>query len=629
MFIRSSSHLRVAALPLAIALTFPVFAQSPSTPVLPEVVVTATRNPQLLSAALAHTTVISREEIARSQATDVITLLEREAGLQRTQNGGPGTVSSLFVRGAPTLNTLVLIDGIALNKQDASGTASLEHLMLDNIERVEVVRGNVSAIYGSAAIGGVIQIFTRGAAQTPSAAVSLDLGPRASRKVSGSVNATVGGTSLGLVVSRTESDGFSAVDTTQQPNANPDADGYRNSSVNLSLVHQLSTDHNFGLRLMRSKGDSEYDNAFGAPTDIQTSTTRLSQSSLFSDNTWGKWRSRISLGELSDKLNSRDNGVFGSDDSFVTRVTMMNWVNTVNLGTGWLATAGLELQRQRAVATTTSAFGSPYDVRRNGRSVFAGLEGHAGPGDIQVNVRHDAVGTLQENTGYVGYGLPVTDAVKLIANVSTAFNAPPLGYLFAPVFGNPRLQPEKARSREIGLQYDRAGHLLRVTLFDTRVTDQLVYDTATFAFANIDRTRNQGAELSYQGRIGSTDLRASLTVQDPTNERTGKTLQRRARQMASFGISHPIGPWRFDGNLGYSGKRPDAYTNPATFSRVETSLAAYALLDLAVSYQLSREWVLKGRLDNVTDKRYQTAYGYNQTPRSLHVGVTWSPVMGL
>ncbi len=620
---------RIVASSLVFVSVSSTFAQSPVTPMLPDVVVTATRSPQLLNATLAHTTVINREEIERSQATDVITLLEREAGLQRTQNGGLGTVSSLFLRGAPTLDTLILLDGIPLNKQDASGAVSLEHLMLDNVERVEVVRGNVSAIYGSGAIGGVIQIFTRGASQTPSAALSVDIGPRSSRRASGSVNASVGATAIGLVVSRTETDGFSAVNTAQLPNANPDADGYQNSSVNLSLVHRLSKDHNFGLRIMRSKADSDYDNAFGAPTDIQTSTARLSQSTLFTDNTWGGWRSRISLGESTDKYASRDNGLFGSDDSFDTRVTMLNWVNTVSLDAGWLATAGLELQRQRAVAATTSAFGSPYDVGRNARSVFAGIEGRAGPGDIQVNVRHDSVGALQENTGYLGYGLPVTDHVKLIANVSTAFNAPPLGYLFAPGFGNPSLRAEKARSKEVGVQYDRAGHLVRVTFFDTRITDQLVYDTATFAFANIDRARNKGAELSYQGRIGSTDLRASLTVQDPTNALTGQTLQRRARQMASFGVSHPVGPWRFDGNLHYSGKRPDAYSDPATFARVETSLASYAVLDLAVSYQLSREWVLKGRLDNVTDKHYQTVYGYNQTPRSLYVGVTWSPVLGL
>ena len=156
--------LRLAVLPLAVAAAFPSFSQTPNTPQLRETVVTATRNPQLLSSAVPHTTVISREDIERSQATDLVTLLAREAGLQRTQTGGIGTASSIFMRGAASLQTLVLLDGIALNKQDASGSVSLEHLMLDQIERVEIVRGNVSAIYGSGAIGGLV---TKGISPRP------------------------------------------------------------------------------------------------------------------------------------------------------------------------------------------------------------------------------------------------------------------------------------------------------------------------------------------------------------------------------------------------------------------------------------------------------------------------------
>ena len=146
----------LAALPLAL-MAISSHAQFSTT--LTETVVTATRSTQLLSATMPHTTVINREDIERSQASDLVTLLQREAGLQRTQNGGVGTVSSIFMRGAPSLQTLVLVDGVALNKQDASGAVSLEHVMLDNVERVEIVRGNVSAIYGSGAIGGVIQMI--------------------------------------------------------------------------------------------------------------------------------------------------------------------------------------------------------------------------------------------------------------------------------------------------------------------------------------------------------------------------------------------------------------------------------------------------------------------------------------
>ena len=204
-------------------------AQITNPPLLSETVVTATRSEQLLSSALPHTTTITRQEIERSQASDLVTLLQREAGLQRTQTGGIGTNSSLFLRGAAALETLVLIDGIAQNKQDASGAVSLEHIMLDSVERVEIVRGNVSAIYGSGAIGGVIQIFTRVGSRVPTATVSLELGPRAYNKLAGGISANFGDTAFSANVSRLKTDGFSAINAAQQPGANPDADSYANT----------------------------------------------------------------------------------------------------------------------------------------------------------------------------------------------------------------------------------------------------------------------------------------------------------------------------------------------------------------------------------------------------------------
>lgn len=615
----------LAVLPLAILASFSSHAQTSPSPTLIETVVTATRSPQLLSATMHHTTVISREDIERSQATDLVTLLQRDAGLQRTQNGGVGTVSSVFMRGAPSLQTLVLIDGVPLNKQDASGAVSLEHLMLDNIERVEIVRGNVSAIYGSGAIGGVIQVFTRSGARTPSASVGLELGPRSTRKVSAQVGAQVDSTSISAGVSRYLSDGFSSVNAVQHPTANADADGYHNTSVNLSVQHQLAPRHQVGVRMMRSTGDTAYDNAYGAATDVQTSITRLSQVSLFSDNTWGDWRSRVTLSEQSDRSLTEDNGFFGSTDSFRTRVKTLGWVNTVALGDDWLATAGLERQWQKAVTTTTSAFGSPYDVGRDTTALFAGMEGRLGPGRVQINVRRDKVGDLTETTGYLGYSLPVTQQMKLIASGSTAFNAPPLGYLYAPGFGNPNLRPERARSRELGIQYERGNHWLRLTYFNTRVKDQLDYDPTAFAFANLGRTSNHGTELSYKGRLGDVHWRGSLTLQDPRNDVNGQALTRRAKTLWSVGASSTVAGVLVDADLRHSGARSDRYSDPATFAAVNTTLGAYSVLDLALSYKLRPDLELRARLDNVTDEKYQTVYSYNQQPRSLYVGLTWRP----
>jgi vitamin B12 transporter len=614
---------RLAVLSLACAAALPALAQSSTT--LTETVVTATRNPQLLGSTMPHTTVIGRDDIERSQASDLVTLLQREAGLQRTQNGGVGTVSSVFMRGAPSLQTLVLIDGVPLNKQDASGAVSLEHLMLDNIERVEIVRGNVSAIYGSGAIGGVIQVFTRSGTKEPSASIGLELGPRATRKLSVQTGAQVGETAISAGASRFGTDGFSSVNVRQHPTANPDADAYDNTSANLSLAHRLAPSHQVGVRVSRSSGDTDYDNAYGAATDLQSSTTRLDQVSVFSDNTWGDWRSRVTLSEQSDRSTTDDNGFFGSTDSFRTRATVLSWVNNLALGSHWLATAGVERQSQRADTTTTSAFGSPYDVSRHTTALFGGIEGPVASGSVQLNARHDRVGELSKTTGYLGYSIPVSEQVKLIASTSTAFNAPPLGYLYGPGFGNPDLKPEAARSHELGAQYGVGAHLLRATYFKTRVKDQLDYDTSAFAFANIGQTSNRGLEVSYKGKLGDTSLRGSLTLQDPVNDVTGQPLARRAKTLWSVGASQAVAGMLVDADLRHSGAREDRYSDPATFATVNTTLKSYTVLDLAVSYRLRADLELRARLDNVTDATYQTAYSYNQQPRSLYVGLTWRP----
>lgn len=618
---------RPALLALSFVCTHAALAQSAAVSgQLNPVVVTATRNSQLLGSALPFTSVITRDDIERSQATDLVTLLQREAGLQRTQNGGIGSVSSVFIRGAASLQTLILIDGVPQNKQDASGAVSLEHLMLENVERVEIVRGNVSAIYGSGAIGGVIQIFTKTGSREPSVSVSAQVGPRATRKLSASISGSAGNTAISVGVSRFSTDGFSTIDTTQFPSANPDADGYRNTSGNLSLTHTLSPDHQFGVRFSKATGDTAYDNAYGAPSDLQTATTRLSQAALFTDNTFGRWRSRITLSEQADKSETRDDGVFGSNDGFRTKAKVINWVNTVALSGDWLATAGLERQKQSVDTSTTSAFATPYASSRNATAVFAGVEGKVAGGGLQLNVRRDKVGELAQTTGYAGYGYALTQQLKLIGSISTAFNAPPLGYLFAPGFGNPNLRPELARSKELGLQYEQGSQFVRAAYFDTRVRDQLNFDNTTFAFANIGRTRNKGWELSYKASLGSTDLRSSLTVQDPVDETTGQPLPRRAKTLFSAGVSHAVGAWRLGGDLQYSGKRSDAYADPVTFAPVNTTLAAYSVVDLSLSYRVSPAVELKARLDNVSNEKYQTVYGYKQQPRSAYVGVTWTPM---
>ncbi len=276
--------------------------------------------------------------------------------------------------------------------------------------------------------------------------------------------------------------------------------------------------------------------------------------------------------------------------------------------------AGVDHQIQSIEAGTDGV----HDLtrERSANAVYGGLIYTRAAHSAQINLRHDSVQGLAGNDSvYLGYGLNLNPQWKLIASHATAFNVPPLGYLFDPYSGNPGLRHETATTNEVGIQWASGPHRLRSTLFDTRTKDLLLYDMNTFQFNNVSSVKNKGLETSYSGRMQAMDLRVSLTLQDPVNEATGQQLVRRAKTLASASVSQTLGLLTLGASVRYTGPRPDVEGKP--------SLPSNALLDLTARYALTRDWTLLGRVENATDSHYQTAYGYNQLPRSVFVGLSW------
>ena len=579
------------------------------------VVITAARSPQLLTDALPHTTVLLREDIERSQALDLPTLLAAEAGVQFASNGARGTATALFLRGAPTRQVLVLVDGVPLARQDATGQVGIEHLMLDQVERVEVVRGNVSALYGSGAVGGVIQVFTRRGNGADQASVRFEGGSRGLLHASAQGSATLGATQLSLGVSGVRDDGYSALDPAQIPAANPDRDGYRNTSANFNLTQTLAEGHKLGFGWVYSDGRLDYDSAFATPADVQTSRTTKNLFNLSLDDRFSAdWTSRLLLSSQRDDARYDESGASGFSGRYVTQVSGLNWTHTVALPAALTLTAGLDHQRQ--TIETDDGFGGVYDQGRNVNAVFGGLQWRVGAQDLALNLRYDDVGGVgAETTGSLGWGWQMAPAWKLIAHVGNAFSAPPLGYLYAPYYGNPGLQAERSRSAEVGLQWAVPGQRLRATGFQTRVHEEIAYDLVSRTFANLASTRNRGLELSYGGKFGATDVSASLTLQDPVDESTGQQLLRRSERLAAGSVSHDLGAgWRLGLALRHVGSRPDAGG---------ITLAAYTVADVTAQWQFSRNGQVFARIENLGDVTYQTAAGYNQPPRGAFVGLRW------
>lgn len=559
-------------------------------------------------------------------------MLQHEAGLQFTRNGGPGQSSSLFMRGSQPAETLVLIDGVPVRRQGFAVAPALEHILPDQIDRIEIVRGNVSAIYGSGAIGGVIQIFTRQGSGAPTARISAEAGARGTRQLTGSLSGKVEDTRYALSLTRFRTDGFSASDASQYPNENPDADGYRNSSLAGSIAREWSKGHELGARIYANDGKFTFDGGgFGAPTDDDSGRSKQYSLALYSKNRLApNWLSTVTLSQTTARNASVSISAFGYTIRDRSDASMLQWENEVNLSPAWTLTAGLDGRKDKLDAYADYGFGVARDeYRRSSSSVYAGLLGALDAHQFQANLRYDHVGDAGSDlTGYLGYGYALTDQIKLIASASTAFNAPSLTQLFDPASGNPALRSEKSHSYEAGVQYAEGATLLRATLFTTRIKDQFAVDPnncfsgafpASCPSFNFARTRNQGLELSARGEFAGIDLGATMTRQNPKDDATGRVLLRRAKIMGSVSASKAFGALRVGIDASYTGSRPDRDFAAGR----DVQQGAYWLANLTARYQLAKDVTVHGRIENLFDKNYQTAYGYSQAGRGLFVGVNW------
>jgi vitamin B12 transporter len=581
-----------------------------------EIVVTASRTEQILTDVLPHTTVLGRDAIEQSQVMDLPSLLSREAGFQFTQTGGRGGQATAFLRGAASLQVLVLVDGIPMTKQDTTGAVSLEHIMLDQVDRIEIVRGNVSAIHGSGAVGGVIQVFTRQGSGQPTLFATVEQGSLGTSRRQVGTQGSVGRMGYSVSVSRLDTRGINAANVAQSVNVNPDVDGYTNENRTLALSYKFSADHLLGVRSTQFDGRFDYDvpGSFSSPQDVHKGGTKIESNSFFwSGRLNSVWSTRLSYTDSKERNTTRTLGLFPFATEAETRSQITSWSNKFDLD-AWVLSWGADHQSQGIEMSTDGVSG--LSRQRSVSALYGGTVFNRNAHGLQLNVRRDEVqGLSHKDSLYLGYGFNLNRQWKLIASHSTAFNVPPLGYLFDPYSGNPNLRPETAETQEFGLQWTAGPHRLRSTWFDTRTRDLLLYDFNTWQFGNVSRVKNQGLETSYSGRFHMTDLRASLSLQDPINETTGLQLVRRAKTLASVSVSQSLGLWTLGGSVRYTGARPDVAGVPELPSNV--------LVDLTARYVLSRDWTAFGRIENFTDARYQTAFGYNQLPRTFTIGLSW------
>jgi len=602
-----------------------------ATDALDEIVVTATRIAQPLKQSLSSTTVITQQDILESHAADVSGILRSVAGVEIDQAGGVGKTTSLHLRGTNATHTLILLDGVRISSA-TSGSTSIQELMLDQIERIEVVRGNVSSLYGSEAIGGVVQIFTKRGRGVPAFNLSGGMGSRDTQRLSAGFGGAIESTDFNVQASGFRTDGVSAISPARFPGANPDKDGYKNTSLSANVRHAFSPDHSLAVTAFSSQGHNQYDNTVGLPTDSNTNKTQVSKFSLSSDSRLsGIWQSHLQLAQGTDDTQTFLNGQLdlANGAAFRTSNQQFTWQNTLQLGTHNVLNLGVENLTQRV--TSDVAFTTK---KRKVNSLFAGYTGYYGPHQVQANLRQDSYSDFgRSNTGLLGYGYAINDAWRATASLSTAFKAPTLNDLFYPFTdfgcffgdcftyaGNPNLQPEHSRNRELGLHYADGTQRFDVAYFDNRIRDLITGNNLpAFTMVNLGEARIDGVELGYAGQFGGTGVKAVLTSQNPRNEGTGQALIRRARHHGSIGLAQQFGAWQVGGEWQYSESRPDA--NMATGKPV--TLPGYNVINLTTGYAINKYLMLSLRVDNLTNQNDATAYGYNPLGRTLFAGLSY------
>jgi len=613
--------------PLAIAITAALatsfspnaFAQNDAdADALDAVVVTATRTAVTTDQSLAPVEVIDAEAIRLSQAASLGELLRGRAGINISNQGGLGKLSTLFVRGAESDHVLVLIDGIRIGSA-TSGLASFQDLPLALIDRVEIVRGPRSSLYGSDAIGGVIQIFPR--RDRGQAAFRFHLGAGSHGRREGGVG--VGGSSergwFGVDAALQTTDGIDACRGAGAPvfagcfvDGQTDRDGYRNHAFSLRGGVNLGEHATLDVHALRISGHNQYDGSFVDNSDVRQEAYGTQLNWEIGD----KVDLKVSAGR---NLDASDNFLGNAPQGdFASRRDNASVQADIELADAHLLTVGGDWIRDRIDSTTAYD-----DTRRGVRALFAQYQGRVGAHDLQLALRHDDNDQFGgETTGTAAWGLSFAERWRVTASYGTAFKAPTFNELYFPFFGNPNLRPESSKTFEAGVAWRGERTTAQFNAFQTDVDDLISFDISIFLPNNIDRARMRGAELRVDSEAFGWQIGGSASWLDPKNlapgANHGNELARRARETVRVELDRSFG----DFSLGFTGvAEGERYDDVANTRRLD----GFATLDVRAAYRFGADWTLQARVANLFDERYETAAFYNQPGREWSLLLRFAP----
>ena len=573
---------------------------------LANIIVTATRTPQNADEVMAQVAVITRDDIEAAGTATLVELLQRKAGVEIRSTGGPGQTASVLIRGANSGQTLLLIDGLRVGSV-TSGSPAFENIPLEMIERIEVVKGPLSGLYGSDAIGGVVQIFTRSDSRSHLSA-DVGFGSYKTRTANAGITAIQGNTAFTINAGYQD---VAAPRSASNADAgpftfNPDRDPYRNANVLAKLSHTLASGANLSASAWQSKGRTKVDQGLDDDSSNQQTLSGFQLSGEGQLTTF--WKSSLRLGQTTDDIRF----ISAFPDTFKSEQNQGVWFNEFNTGIGEL-NAGAELRKEKVASENTN-----FDAKtRDTRSIFAGYLGQFGANKIELALRRDQEDQFgQRNTGSLAYGYKLSSALRGYVRGGRAFRAPSFNDLYYPGFSNPLLKPERSRQAEAGIKFSQSGYNASLVYFDNRIDDLIVFDLATFLPQNINRARIKGWELGGDTVVAGVALKAALTVQQPEDVDTGKQLRSRARQFGNLSASHTFGAFTVSTDISASSRRFDSSDESAG-----SRMAGYTLLGANLRYRIDKTWSVDLSGQNLTNRDYELARGYNTPQRTVFVRI--------
>ena len=585
---------------------------------LPDVLISANRQVEARNDSSAANTVFTREDIDRLQPGSVTDLLRRVPGVQVGQTGGRGSLPGIYIRGTKSAQSLVLVDGQRIGNS-TSGDSNLQHINIEQVERVEVLRGSRSVIYGSDAIGGVIQIFTRrGAEQGLQPRLHMGFGSNQTWERSLGLSGGDEKTRFNLGASLDETAGINR--THESYPSDGDHDEYRNQSLSLSLSHALTDDVEIGANVLDNRGKSEID----SPSYQQqpySDFTVSGVSSYVDARINDLWKTRVEFGHSENREKSFDK-LSDERSVFNTYRDSVNWQNDLTLNERNSLTLGGDWYEDRINSST--AFDE--DSRWN-RAAFIQHRYQADSFSTELGLRRDQNQQFGSQNSWSGtFTLPLNPDNDVLLTYSEGFRAPTFNDLYYPGFSNPDLKPETSKSYEMQWRSQLTDtSRLEASLYRTDLKDAIIVGSNDRP-QNIASARINGFEAALKQELFGWQSNLGVAIIDPQDRASGHTLARRARRTLSLDLDR-----QFD-RLGL-GASWQAVSSSYDDENNQQPLGGYALLALRSSWALNHEIKLELKVDNLLDKGYSRAlyshdgsqFGYREEGRAWMFGVTWTP----